>query len=48
MIPHVRIIWAAAGQSSSVRVPAIDAEAFIAGILARFPKNTIRFTIRPD
>ena len=45
---HVRIIWSAAGQSSSVRVPAIDADAFIAGILARFPRNTVRFTVQPD
>jgi 16S rRNA U1498 N3-methylase RsmE len=45
---HVRIIWQAAGQCSSVRVPAIDADAFIAGILAQFPKNTVRFTVKPD
>ena len=45
---HVRIIWAAAGQASSVRVPAIDADAFIAGILAQFPRNTVRFTVHPD
>jgi hypothetical protein len=45
---HVRIIWSAAGQSSSVRVPAWEAEAFIAGILDQFPKNTVRFTVQPD
>jgi len=45
---HVRIIWQAAGQSSSVRVPAWEAEAFIAGILAQFPRNTVRFTVQPD
>jgi hypothetical protein len=45
---HVRITWSAAGQCSSVRVPEFDAEAFIAGILAQFPKNTVRFTVQPD
>jgi hypothetical protein len=45
---HVRIIWSAAGQCSSVRVPEFDAEAFIAGILAQFPRNVVRFTIQPD
>ncbi len=45
---HVRIIWQAAGQASSVRVPAFEADAFIAGILAQFPRNTVRFTVQPD
>ncbi len=45
---HVRIIWSAAGQCSSVRVPEFDAEAFVAGILRLFPRNVVRFTIHPD
>ena len=45
---HVRIVWAAAGQCSSVRVPFWEAEAFIAGILSQFPRNTVRFTVKPD
>ena len=45
---HYRVLWSAAGQCSSVRVPAIDVDAFLAGILARFPRNTIRFTVQPD
>jgi len=45
---HVRITWQAAGQCSSVRVPAWEADAFISGILAQFSKNTVRFTVQPD
>jgi hypothetical protein len=48
MIRHVRIIWSAAGQCSSVRVPAWEAEAFIGAIIDAFPKNTVRFTVQPD
>lgn len=48
MIDHVRIAWSAGPLSGSVRVPRMDADAFIGHLIAQYGKRILRFTVFPD
>ena len=48
MIDHVRIAWSAGPLSGSVRVPKIDADAFVAYLVREHGRRVLRLTIFPD
>ena len=48
MIDHVRIAWSAGPLSGSVRVPKLDADAFIGYLIREHGRRILRFTIYPD